>query len=148
MREIKPTTLEDFQNQIANNLDYCNFGALLSSTHSQIERIGFREEAVQLFHTHQLNELKEQLADKDKEIKRLANELREEREWKPNNPNCYQSGNWDGLRSDFALVETKDGNYHVARMYAGRMDGFEYADWSDQNDFEIDNVIRWKPINN
>ena len=56
--------------------------------------------------------------------------------------NCYEEGDWDGLRSEFVLV-ISDGDYSVARMYKGTMDGFEFADFFTKDDFEIKNVTEW-----
>ena len=61
-------------------------------------------------------------------------------------PNCYQSGEWDGKRSDFHLVKDKDGKFHVARMYGGFMDGSEFAQWYDTHDFEVNDIIEWQQI--
>jgi hypothetical protein len=62
-------------------------------------------------------------------------------------PICFESGNWDGLRSEFMLVELKDGSYDIARLYKGVLDGNEFADWYDKVDFDFTSpVIKWKPI--
>lgn len=61
-------------------------------------------------------------------------------------PIAYESGNWDGLRSSKVLVCTLARTYHVAVMYEGVMDGSEFCDFYDDNDFEIMNVKWWTEI--
>jgi len=65
---------------------------------------------------------------------------------KKKKPHAYQSGGWDGLKSDKILVCTRSGKYHVAEMYAGVMDGSEFNDFYDDRDFEIENVAFWTEI--
>lgn len=60
-------------------------------------------------------------------------------------PICYESGSWDGKRSDNVLVELEDGTYDVGVLYSGYMDGSEFNDWYSKNDYEI-NVVSWKKI--
>ena len=64
-------------------------------------------------------------------------------------PHAYESGNWDGLRSDLCLVEFKDGSLDFARIYKGQMDGFEFCDWYDKMDFDFGTsvIVKWRPIN-
>lgn len=62
------------------------------------------------------------------------------------NPDCWESGNWDGLRSDFVLTVDKHGCYKVARMYEGFLDGTNFAEFYDESDFEIKDVVRWQKI--
>ena len=61
-------------------------------------------------------------------------------------PLAYQSGGWDGLKSDKVLVCTRSGKYHIAEMYSGAMDGHEFNDFYDDRDFEIENVAFWTEI--
>ncbi len=63
-------------------------------------------------------------------------------------PLAYKSGGWDGLKSDKVLVCTRGGNFHVAEMYSGTMDGSEFNDFYDDRDFEINNVAFWTEIDN
>lgn len=64
------------------------------------------------------------------------------------NPICYESGDWDGKRSDFVLTEDSEGNYRVARMYEGFMDGSDFANWYDNDDNDLDQytIVRWMNI--
>jgi len=62
-------------------------------------------------------------------------------------PICYETGNWDGKRSDFVLAKDDDGDWYKARVYEGIMDGNHYADWFSSEDYELVNIIEWKPIN-
>lgn len=64
-------------------------------------------------------------------------------------PLCYQSGDWDGKRSDNVLVELKDGNYVVAVCYEGIIDGCRFYDWYygvDEWELEESEVRRWMNI--
>lgn len=58
-------------------------------------------------------------------------------------PYCYESGEWDGQRSDFLLVKDRNEDYHVVRMYHGFMDGSEFGNFYDRNDYEVENVEYW-----
>ena len=61
-------------------------------------------------------------------------------------PTCFESGDWDGLRSNFVLVADKHGMYFIGRCYSGRMDGNEFDEWYTADDFEIDNVVLWMEL--
>ena len=65
---------------------------------------------------------------------------------KDKKPIATESGCWDGLRTEKLIVKTFSGQYHIARMYAGVLDGSEFADFYDMNDFEISNVKWWAEI--
>lgn len=67
-------------------------------------------------------------------------------ELKNNKPLAYESGYWDGLKSDKVLVATKDKTITVAVMYEGILDGCSFCDFYDINDFELDHVIYWAKI--
>lgn len=69
-------------------------------------------------------------------------------EWRPIEKFISQGefGNWDGLRSDFYLLEDSEGFCHVGRCYSGFMDGSEFAYWYDKDDMEIRDVVRFKKI--
>lgn len=60
-------------------------------------------------------------------------------------PITWETGNWDGKRSDEYLVLTNKGEVKIAVLYSGIMDGNEFNDWYDQNGFEI-NVVGWSKI--
>ena len=61
-------------------------------------------------------------------------------------PIAVESGCWDGLRSSELLVKTIGGKHHVATMYKGVIDGCEFCNFYDQNDFEINHVEYWVEI--
>ena len=68
---------------------------------------------------------------------------------KKDKPLCYQTGNWDGKRSDQILVELKDGKYVVATCYEGTMDGSSFFDWYhgvDEWELKEEDVRRWMKI--
>ena len=68
-------------------------------------------------------------------------------EWKyPQNetPLCYETGAWDGKRSDEIVAEDDIGRKHIARVYEGFMDGNKFCDWIDGDDYVIDReIVRW-----
>lgn len=61
-------------------------------------------------------------------------------------PIASKQGGWDGLKSNKLLVCTRGGKFHVAEMYAGILDGNEFCDFYDINDYEINGVIYWVEI--
>lgn len=64
-------------------------------------------------------------------------------------PICYETGPWDGKRSDFVLAIFDGLNPITARVYAGTMDGFEFADWYDADDNSINaKVEKWMYLPN
>jgi len=61
-------------------------------------------------------------------------------------PLAYQTGGWDGKKSDKVLVCTHSGKYHVAEMYEGILDGSEFCQFYCERDFEIYYVAFWTEI--
>ncbi len=61
-------------------------------------------------------------------------------------PIAYEVGNWDGKRSDLFLGQCKHGIYYIGVMYEGFLDGNNFCNFYDKNDYEIRNLIKWKPI--
>jgi len=61
-------------------------------------------------------------------------------------PICCESGNWDGLRSEKVLCSDKHGNYFICNVYHGRLDGHIFTNWYDRNDFEVEDIVKWKYI--
>jgi hypothetical protein len=65
---------------------------------------------------------------------------------KDKKPLVYREGDWRGKKSDKVLICTKVGEYYVAEMYEGVLDGSEFCYFYDQIDFEIENVEYWTEI--
>ena len=64
-------------------------------------------------------------------------------------PICYESGRWDGLKSDLLLVsyiEDYSVKYSVATAYSGFMDGSKFLNFYDDNDYEIINVTHFMKL--
>ena len=62
-------------------------------------------------------------------------------------PLAYETGDWDGKRSEQIIVEDKLGNKYLAHYYEGILDGCEFTDWVDNRDYIIDiEVVRWIKI--
>lgn len=67
-------------------------------------------------------------------------------EWKEVNkqtPNCYETGDWDGKKSDEVLCSDIKGNCFIAIAYEGTMDGSHFLDWYDKDDYEIKNEVAY-----
>lgn len=65
---------------------------------------------------------------------------------KDRTPLAYQTGDWDGKKSDKVLVCALSGKYYVAEMYEGVIDGNEFCRFYDINDFEIQHIAFWTEI--
>ena len=67
-------------------------------------------------------------------------------------PYCYETGNWDGKKSDLFLGETITGNKFLGECFEGILDGHYYFEWYavDEitgNDYSINEpVSRWMRI--
>ena len=62
-------------------------------------------------------------------------------------PLCYETGAWDGKRSDEVLVEDDEGRRYVARMYSGQMEGSYFAEWISNDGYIINKeIVRWLKI--
>ena len=68
---------------------------------------------------------------------------------KDKNPYCWESGDWDGKRSDIVLCVDKNGSNHLAHCYEGSIDGSNFFEWYDKNDFGLQvEITHWTEINN
>lgn len=65
---------------------------------------------------------------------------------KDRKPIATQTGCWDGRKSDKILVATRNETIHVVEMYEGTLDGSEFCEFYDANDFEVFNVVLWAEI--
>lgn len=61
-------------------------------------------------------------------------------------PNAYKTGMWDGKKSDEVLAEDKNGKKYIAVLYSGFLDGDDFNDWYNNNDYDIQDVVRWCEI--
>jgi hypothetical protein len=61
-------------------------------------------------------------------------------------PICFESGNWDGLRSDLVLVIDSKGDMFVALVYNGFMDGSEFTNWYNKTDYELNEITHWQKL--
>lgn len=62
-------------------------------------------------------------------------------------PVTYLTGNWDGKNSDQVLVEDINGKHYVAHLCTGHMDGSDFEDWYDSNDWLITvEIVRFLKI--
>ena len=75
------------------------------------------------------------------------------REWIPVTerlPLSFETGNWDGKRSELVLCLINDEDYVIGRVYQGFMDGTKFADWYDSDDMEIEikkvRVTHWQNL--
>ena len=65
---------------------------------------------------------------------------------KDQEPYCWESGDWDGRKSDPLLVYTSDKEYHVATAYSGTMGGSKFLQFYDNWDYEIEDVTHWAEL--
>lgn len=64
-------------------------------------------------------------------------------------PNTYQTGDWDGKRSDLVLAVNEYEDYILARLYEGFMDGGHFQEWADDKDYTLNHkVLAWMKIPN
>jgi len=61
-------------------------------------------------------------------------------------PLAYETGEWDGKRSDFVLAKNKFGNIYIARTYEGIIDGSKFCDFAEKDDSIISHIVEWRPI--
>lgn len=62
-------------------------------------------------------------------------------------PIAYETGGWDGKRSDLLLLKFDNGNYETGRLYHGFMDGSEFNEWYNDNDLGwLEKVVAWAKI--
>jgi hypothetical protein len=62
-------------------------------------------------------------------------------------PLAFDTGEWDGKKSDKVIVEDNVGKKYLATYYEGFMDGSHFKDWYDERDNYINNeIIKWYPI--
>ncbi len=62
-------------------------------------------------------------------------------------PLCYETGDWDGKRSDLVLIEDIKEKLFIARVYLGFIDGSDFNDWYDNDGFDIKyKVVRWTEL--
>ena len=83
----------------------------------------------------------------DSEIEKVKKEYEEKLRWIPieeKYPICYESGEWDGLRSEEIIFKCKNGDKYIGRLYSGFLDGSEYNDFTDISSFIIPNVTEWR----
>lgn len=57
-------------------------------------------------------------------------------------PIAFESGNWDGLRSEKIIVKDVFDEFYIATMYLVLADITFY----DKNEYEIENVTHWANI--
>lgn len=61
-------------------------------------------------------------------------------------PMAYETGNWNGKRSDFVLAKDINGDWFKARTYQGVIDGVEFCDFADEDDYQIADIIAWRSV--
>ena len=62
-------------------------------------------------------------------------------------PHTYITGDFDGKKSDEVLAEDINGKRYIAVVYSGFIDGSEFNDWYNNNDYDINTeILRWMEI--
>lgn len=106
------------------------------------ETINLLENRLKGFKLRHLLEIKELIEENNK--------LKRDNQWisiHDRKPRCTENGSWDGLKSERFIGKDSNGFYHVATMYEGIMDGNYFYNFYDDNDFEVFDIVLWKPIN-
>jgi hypothetical protein len=67
---------------------------------------------------------------------------------KDHTPIGVDRGDWDGLRTEWLLVQNRKEEYHVARAYVGTMDGAEFCSFEDNLGYEVEDVVFWTRVDN
>lgn len=61
-------------------------------------------------------------------------------------PDCFKSGDFDGLKSEKLFFADTTGNVYVGECYQGVVYGIEFCDFVDQYDNQILDVTLWAEI--
>jgi hypothetical protein len=61
-------------------------------------------------------------------------------------PLAYQTGHWDGKKSDTILIQDIQGNIFAGTYYEGFIDGNNFYDFYDDKDNEILDVAKFMEI--
>lgn len=65
-------------------------------------------------------------------------------------PNAYETGDWDGKRSDQVMIQLKDNIVCIGVLYEGFIDGEEFQDWyainSDGDEWGMIEPLYWRKI--
>lgn len=77
----------------------------------------------------------------------LVEELTKWNKVEDKTPIAFETGDWDGKRSDIVIAKDSCGVVYIARVYEGIIDGRKYCDFADLDDFLIDEITEWKYIN-
>lgn len=101
---------------------------------------------------HPDNEPDSEFADRIYDLEELIkseNEKTDVMVWRStefSKPHAWETGNWDGKKSDIVLCEDSQGKRCLATYYEGRLDGHDFKDWYDQNDNELTGVVKYMEI--
>lgn len=61
-------------------------------------------------------------------------------------PLAWETGNWDGKRSNVIICKDLHGIIYIARVYEAEIDGEYCREFAELNDFIIKDVVEWKYI--
>lgn len=65
-------------------------------------------------------------------------------------PHAYQTGDWDGKRSDQVMIQLKDNIVCIGVLYEGFIDGEEFQDWysidAEGQEWDRVNPLYWRKI--
>lgn len=65
-------------------------------------------------------------------------------------PHAYQTGDWDGKRSDQVMIQLKDNIVCIGVLYEGVIDGEEFQDWysidAEGREWDRVNPLYWRKI--
>lgn len=65
-------------------------------------------------------------------------------------PHAYETGDWDGKRSDQVMIQLKDNIVCIGVLYEGFIDGEEFQDWysidAEGQEWDRVNPLYWRKI--
>ncbi len=62
-------------------------------------------------------------------------------------PHCYETGDWDGKKSDLVICKDTEGDLHLACCYEYSLEEPDPFEWYDKGDFGLRHeVAYWKNI--
>lgn len=101
---------------------------------------------------HPDNEPDSEFADRISDLEELIESEKSEslrhvwRNTEFSKPLAYQTGHWDGKKSDTILIQDVHGNIYTGTYYEGFIDGSSFSDFYDDKDNEINDVVKYMEI--
>lgn len=107
------------------------------------------QRTILMLQVHPHNKENSEFEDRINILSRLVQNLKIEQKWQSfedEKPICFESGLWDGLKSEPFLCRSKGSDkIFIAVAYEGKLDGTQFFDIYDNNSESliIDNDLEW-----